>query len=177
MRLPIMIDYVEIPNGVNVSIEDGKIYIKGPKGEKYRNINNRNIIIEIKENKIIFKAYFPSKKIIRDMNTMVAHIKNDIEGVTKGFVYKLRGVSIHFPLKLKLQNNKLIIENYMGGRDIKEIEIPEGVKATLKENEITLEGYDIEVLGNLAGLIENSVKPKEKDLRKFQDGIYIIQKP
>jgi large subunit ribosomal protein L6 len=177
MRLPIMIDYVEIPNGVNISIEDGKIYIKGPKGEKYRNINNRNIIIEIKENKIIFKVYFPSKKIIRDMNTMVAHIKNDIEGVTKGFVYKLKGVSIHFPLKLKLQNNKLIIENYMGGRDIKEIEIPQGVKATLNENEITLEGHDIELLGNLAGLIENSVKPREKDLRKFQDGIYIIQKP
>jgi large subunit ribosomal protein L6 len=177
MRLPIMIDYVEIPNGVNISIEDGKIYIKGPKGEKYRNINNRNIFVEIKENKIIFKVYFPSKKIIRDMNTMVAHIKNDIEGVTKGFVYKLKGVSIHFPLKLKLQNNKLIIENYMGGRDIKEIEIPKGVKATLNENEITLEGYDIELLGNLAGLIENSVKPKEKDLRKFQDGIYIIQKP
>jgi len=80
-------------------------------------------------------------------------------------------------LKLKLQNNKLIIENYMGERDIKEIEIPMGVKATLNENEITLEGYDIELLGNLAGLIENSVKPKEKDLRKFQDGIYIIQKP
>jgi len=40
-----------------------------------------------------------------------------------------------------------------------------------------LEGHDIELLGNLAGLIENSVKPREKDLRKFQDGIYIIQKP
>jgi large subunit ribosomal protein L6 len=177
MRLPIMIDYVEIPSGVNISIEDGRIYIKGPKGEKYRNINNRNIIVEIKENKIIFKVYFPSRKIIRDMNTMVAHIKNDIEGVTKGFVYKLKGISIHFPLKLKLQNNKLIIENYMGGRDIKEIEIPKGVKAILNENEITLEGHDIELLGNLAGLIENSVKPREKDLRKFQDGIYIIQKP
>ena len=177
MRLPIMIDYVEIPNGVNISIEDGKIYIKGPKGEKYRNINNRNIIVEIKENKMIFKAYFPSRKIIRDMNAMVVHIKNDIEGVTKGFVYKLKGISIHFPLKLKLQNNKLIIENYMGGRDIKEIEIPKGVKATLNENEITLEGHDIELLGNLAGLIENSVKAREKDLRKFQDGIYIIQKP
>ena len=172
-----MIDYVEIPNSVSVSIEDGKIHIKGPKGEKYRNINNRNIIVEIKENKIIFKAYFPSKKIIRDMNTMISHIKNDIEGVTKGFVYKLKGVSIHFPLKLRLQNNKLIIENYIGGRDIKEIEIPQGVKAILNENEITLEGHDIELLGNLAGLIENSVKPREKDLRKFQDGIYITQKP
>ena len=172
-----MIDYVEIPNGVNISIEDGKIYIKGPKGEKYRNINNRNIIVEIRENKIIFKAYFSSKKIIRDMNTMISHIKNDIEGVTKGFVYKLKGVSIHFPLKLRLQNNKLIIENYIGGRDIKEIEIPQGVKAILNENEITLEGHDIELLGNLAGLIENSVKPREKDLRKFQDGIYITQKP
>jgi large subunit ribosomal protein L6 len=111
------------------------------------------------------------------MNTMISHIKNDIEGVTKGFVYKLRGVSIHFPLKLRLQNNKLIIENYIGGRDIKEIEIPQGVKAILNENEITLEGHDIELLGNLAGLIENSVKPREKDLRKFQDGIYITQKP
>ena len=177
MRLPIMIEYVEIPNSVNISIENGKIYVKGSKGEKYRNINNRNIIVEIRENKIIFKAYYPSKKIIKDMNAMVAHIKNDIDGVTKGFVYKLKGISIHFPLKLKLQNNKLIIENYMGERDIKEIEIPMGVKATLNENEITLEGYDIELLGNLAGLIENSVKPKEKDLRKFQDGIYIIQKP
>jgi len=177
MRLPIMIEYVEIPNSVNISIENGKIYVKGPKGEKYRNINNRNIIVEIRENKIIFKAYYPSRKIIKDMNAMVAHIKNDIDGVTKGFVYKLKGISVHFPLKLKLQNNKLIIENYMGERDIKEIEIPMGVKATLNENEITLEGYDIELLGNLAGLIENSVKPKEKDLRKFQDGIYIIQKP
>ena len=177
MRLPIMIEYVEIPNSVNISIENGKIYVKGSKGEKYRNINNRNIIVEIRENKIIFKAYYPSRKIIKDMNTMVAHIKNDIDGVTKGFVYKLKGISVHFPLKLKLQNNKLIIENYMGERDIKEIEIPMGVKATLNENEITLEGYDIELLGNLAGLIENSVKPKEKDLRKFQDGIYIIQKP
>jgi len=172
-----MIEYVEIPNSVNISIENGKIYVKGPKGEKYRNINNRNIIVEIRENKIIFKAYYPSRKIIKDMNAMVAHIKNDIDGVTKGFVYKLKGISVHFPLKLKLQNNKLIIENYMGERDIKEIEIPMGVKATLNENEITLEGYDIELLGNLAGLIENSVKPKEKDLRKFQDGIYIIQKP
>jgi len=172
-----MIEYVEIPNSVNISIENGKIYVKGPKGEKYRNINNRNIIVEIRENKIIFKAYYPSRKIIKDMNAMVAHIKNDIDGVTKGFVYKLKGISVHFPLKLKLQNNKLIIENYMGERDIKEIEIPPGVKATLNENEITLEGYDIELLGNLAGLIENSVKPKEKDLRKFQDGIYIIQKP
>ena len=177
MRLPIMIEYVEIPNGVNISVENGKIYVKGPKGEKYRNINNRNIIVEIRENKIIFKAYYPSRKIIKDMNAMVAHIKNDIDGVTKGFVYKLKGISVHFPLKLKLQNNKLIIENYMGERDIKEIEIPPEVKATLNENEITLEGYDIELLGNLAGLIENSVKPKEKDLRKFQDGIYIIQKP
>ena len=65
----------------------------------------------------------------------------------------------------------------MGGRDVKEIEIPKGVKASVNENEIILEGYDIEVLGNLAGLIENSVKPREKDLRKFQDGIYIVEKP
>ena len=177
MRPPVVIESIDVPNNVNIEINGDKIKVKGPKGEKERKINNREIIIEKVNNKLVLKVYFPSRKILRDFYTMVAHIKNDINGVVNGYRYKLRGVFIHFPLKIKLQGNKIVIENFMGGRDVKEIEIPKGVKATVNENEITLEGYDIELLGNLAGLIENSVRPKEKDLRKFQDGIYIVEKP
>jgi large subunit ribosomal protein L6 len=177
MRPPVITEEIDVPNNVNIEIKDSIIKVKGPKGEKERKINNRNIIIEKKDNKIVVKVYFPSRKLLRDFYTMVSHIKNDINGVVNGYRYKLRAVYIHFPIKLKLQGNKLIIENFMGGRSPKEIEIPKGVKVTVNENEIILEGHDIELLGNLAGLIENTAKIKEKDLRKFQDGIYIVEKP
>ncbi|BFI73221.1 50S ribosomal protein L6 [Nanoarchaeota archaeon] len=177
MRPPIVMEEIDIPNNVNIEINGNIIKIKGPKGEKERKINNKDIYVEKVNNKLALKVYFPSKKLLKDFYTIISHIKNDINGVVNGYRYKLKGVSIHFPLKIKLQGNKIVIENYMGGRDIKEIEIPKGVKANVNESEIILEGYDIEVLGNLAGLIENSVKPKEKDLRKFQDGIYIVEKP
>ncbi|MGC9133135.1 MAG: 50S ribosomal protein L6 [Nanopusillaceae archaeon] len=177
MRPPVIVEEIDVPNNVNIEIENNIIKIKGPIGEKERKINNRNIIVEKKDNKIVVKVYFPSKRLLRDFYTMISHIKNDINGVINGYKYKLRAVYIHFPIKLKVQENKLIIENFMGGRAPKEIEIPKGVKVTVNENEIILEGYDIEVLGNLAGLIENSAKIKEKDLRKFQDGIYIVEKP
>lgn len=177
MRPPVIVEEMDVPNNVNIEIENNIIKIKGPIGEKERKINNRNIIVEKKDNKIVVKVYFPSKRLLRDFYTMISHIKNDINGVINGYKYKLRAVYIHFPIKLKVQENKLIIENFMGGRAPKEIEIPKGVKVTVNENEIILEGYDIEVLGNLAGLIENSAKIKEKDLRKFQDGIYIVEKP
>ncbi|MGC9079303.1 MAG: 50S ribosomal protein L6 [Nanopusillaceae archaeon] len=177
MRPYIVIEKVDVPDNVKVSIEKNVIKVEGPKGKKERMINNRNIIIEKKDNQVIFKAYFPSKKVLKDLYTMIAHLKNDIHGVVNGYRYKLKAVYIHYPIKLKLDKNKLVIENFMGGKNPIVIEIPEGVKASINENEIILEGYDLEKLGNLAGLIENSVRLRDKDLRKFQDGIYIVEKP
>ncbi|BBL45801.1 50S ribosomal protein L6 [Nanobdella aerobiophila] len=178
MRSPVVMEKIKIPENIDINIDNNKIILKGNKGTIERKINDNNIII-IKENDyLVIKAYFPSKRIIKNLYTLSAHLRNDINGLVNGYRYILRSISVHFPLKIKLdKNNKLLIENYMGGRDIKEIEIPKDIKINIKENEISIEGYNIELLGNLAGLIENSVRPKEKDLRKFQDGIFIVKKP
>ncbi len=168
---------IEVPNNVNIEILENKIVVKSGNKLIERRLDNKNIIIEKKDNKVILKVYFPTRREKKDFYSAVAHIKNAITGITQGFRYKLRAVNVHFPIKLKLQQNNIIIENYLGGSDKKVIEIPKDIKVTVSENEIILEGYDIEKLGNVAGLIENSVRPGEKDLRKFQDGIYIVEKP
>jgi len=172
-------EIIEIPNNVQIKIDGDKIIIKGPKGEIERKINNPKIIFEIKDNKLYVRAEFATRREIRDMNTMISHIKNAIEGVTKGFVYKLKAIYVHFPFKMKVQGNKFIIENFMGERANRELEIPKDVKVRIEGDIVIIESCDIEKAGNFAGLLEilTKKKGKKKDPRKFQDGLYIIEKP
>jgi len=172
-------EVIEIPKNVQVRIDGDKIIIKGPKGEIIRKINNPRIVFEIKDNKLYLRAYFATRREIRDMNAMVSHIKNAIEGVTNGFVYKLKAVYVHFPFKMKIQGNKFIIENFLGERANRELEIPKDVKVKIEGDTVIVESHDIEKAGNFAGLLEilTRSKGKKKDPRKFQDGLYIIEKP
>ncbi|RDD52220.1 50S ribosomal protein L6 [Nanoarchaeota archaeon NZ13-N] len=179
MRYYTIEDTIEVPKEVQVRLEKDKIIIKGPKGEKLRKIDNPKIIVELKENKLHLKSYFATRREVRSLNTLASHIRNDIEGVTKGFIYKLKAVYIHFPFKMKIQGDKFIIENFLGERANREIEIPKDVKVRIEGDIVIVESYDIEKAGNFAGLLEALAKKKvgKKDPRKFQDGIYIIQKP
>jgi len=179
MRYYTIEETIEIPKNVQIKIDGEKIIIKGPKGEIERKINNPKIIFEIKDNKLHVRAEFATRREIRDMNTMISHIKNAIEGVTKGFVYKLKAVYVHFPFKMKIQGNKFIIENFLGERANRELEIPKDVKVRIEGDIVIVESHDIEKAGNFAGLLEilTRKKGKKKDPRKFQDGLYIIEKP
>jgi len=179
MRYYIIEEVIEIPKDVQIKIEGDRILIKGPKGEVVRKINNPRIIFEIKENKLHAKVDFATRREVRDLNTMVSHIKNAIEGVTKGFVYKLKAIYIHFPFKMKVQGNKFVIENFMGERANRELEIPKDVKVRIEGDIVVVESHDLEKAGNFAGLLEilTRKRGKRKDPRKFQDGLYIIEKP
>jgi large subunit ribosomal protein L9e len=43
--------------------------------------------------------WFSTKKQRAGVRTVASHIKNMIKGVTKGFVYKMRMVYAHFPIR------------------------------------------------------------------------------
>ncbi len=80
---------------------------------------------------------------------------------------------------MKVQGNKFIIENFLGERANRELEIPKDVKVKIQGDIVLVESYDIEKAGNFAGLLEILTRRKrgKKDPRKFQDGLYIIEKP
>ena len=50
------------------------------------------------------------------------------------------------------------------------------VEIKLNGDEIIVKGIDKETVGNIAGRIEQLTRITDRDRRKFQDGIFIIEK-
>lgn len=181
MREILLREELEIPEGINIKIEDLKykkiITVSGKQGSISREVLNNFIDIKIDNNKIIFEIKNATKKDKKDLYTIIAHLKNDFKGVTDKFTYRLRYIFVHFPMKVNIKNNYIVVENFLGGKDIKKLEIPKDIKVKIENQDIILEGHNIEELGNFAHKLEELTRILDKDLRKFQDGIYIVEKP
>lgn len=169
---------IEIPGGIEASLEDGVLKIKGPKGESQRKFRLGKLNFEIKDNKISLgheKATKSEKKII---NTMVAHINNMLKGAQEGFEYTLKVCSSHFPMTVTLEsdNKKAIVKNFLGEKIPREVSIPSGADVKIDKEIITINSVDKEIAGQTAANFERSTKVRNRDRRIFQDGIFIINK-
>ncbi len=170
---------VEIPEGVEVNIEGNKVTVTGPKGTLERVLPvPKGVLIRKENNKVIIETFFAKAQKRAVVGTLAAHIRNMIIGVTKGYKYKLKIIFSHFPMNVKVEGDKLVISNFLGEKANRVAQILPGVKVTIdkKNNDIIVEGIDIEKVGQTAANIELATKIKDKDRRKFMDGIYIYEK-
>ena len=110
------------------------------------------------------------------MNTNVAHIENMLKGVKNKFEYQLKVCSSHFPMTVKVENGKIIVKNFLGEKVDREKEIPKEVEVEVKKDLITVKSVDKELAGQAAANFETITKIRNRDIRIFQDGIYIINK-
>jgi len=69
-----------------------------------------------------------------------------------------------------------VIENFLGERNPRKASIVEGVKVTAKGDDVTVSGIDKEKVGQTVANIERATKVKKRDIRVFQDGVYLISK-
>jgi len=99
-----------------------------------------------------------------------------ITGVTKGFTYKLKIVFSHFPISVKVQGDKILIENFTGEKTPRIAKIVGTAKVTVKGDDVIVQGINIEDVGQTAANIEQATKIKKKDPRIFLDGIYIYER-
>jgi large subunit ribosomal protein L6 len=99
-----------------------------------------------------------------------------IKGVTEGFEYKMKTVFSHFPIKTSVEENKFIIQNFLGERAARTAKILEGVTVEAKGEDITVQGIDKEKVGQTVANIERATEVKYRDIRVFQDGIYRTSK-
>ena len=171
---------LEIPNGVQVSVNRSLITVNGPKGEISRDLNNPRIVFSVENNKFFIRSRKDVKFSSSDkmfMNTYLAHIKNMVKGVRKSFNAKLKVCSGHFPMQVTVAGDSLQIKNFLGEKVPRKTNIIDGVKVTIQGDTIILEGIDKEKVGQTAAKIEQATRITNRDRRIFQDGIYIIQKP
>ncbi len=165
---------VELPEGTEITVNENSITIKGPKGELNKVLDLRQLEILVNNNLVQIKTKNKRKEMV---GTVSSHMKNMVRGVNEGYEYKLKICYSHFPINVNVENNKIMIKNFLGEKKAREAKILEGVTIDIKGQDITVSGIDIEKVGQTAANIEQKTRVTGRDVRVFGDGIYITKKP
>ncbi len=169
---------VEIPDQVTVQVDGRKVNVKGPLGVLQEDLSHLPVELTLKEKEIQVSTRWPRKREIGMLGTAAARIRNMMKGVTKGYRYSLRTVYAHFPVTVKVDEKSRVvkIENFTGEKTPRFAQILQGVKATVKGEEVIVQGTDLKAVSQTAANIQNATRIKKKDLRVFLDGIYVFEK-
>lgn len=152
---------ITVPSGVTVSVgSDNVVTVKGPKGELKQTID-RDIKVEVKDGQINITR--PTDQIRhRALHGLSrALVANLVKGVTDGFTKKLELIGVGF----KAANTGNLLDLALGYSHNIIFEIPKEIKlATAQEKgqnpTITLEGTDLQLLGQVAAKIRSLRKPE-----------------
>lgn len=167
----------EIPSGVDAQIAGGRIKLKGPKGEVERKLElTKDIKIEKVDGKIKISSENERRQVKSLIGTNIAHIRNSVEGVTRGFVYKLKVVYSHFPITVKVEGGKVFIQNFLGERVPRVANIVGKTDVKVDGTDITVTGINLDEVSQTAGNIELTARITGYDKKVFQDGCYIVSK-
>jgi large subunit ribosomal protein L9e len=133
--------------------------------------------------KLRVDLWFGTRETIAAIRTICSHIENMITGVTKGFKYKMRFCYAHFPINVTSvkEDGKDVVEirNFLGEKNVRRIELFDGVKYERTKDvkdQIEISGIDITKVSLACARISQSTAVKNKDIRKFLDGIYVTEK-
>ena len=167
---------LELPEGVSVDSSSADVKVTGPRGELARTFEHSAIKFEQGEGKlnIIGKKLRRKEKAL--IGTWKAHLANMIRGVDTGFKYEMKIVFAHFPMKVAAKGKNVTIDNFLGEKATRTAAIGEGVDVKVKGDTVTIEGNNIENVGQTAANMEKATVVKGRDTRVFQDGIYLISK-
>ena len=176
MRAVEAVKSIKIPEGVEIKVEGRVVTVKGEKGILTNDFSHAPIYIGLNGNTVVVKANWPRKREAALVGTVCSHIQNMITGVTNGFTYKLKIVFSHFPISVKVREKTVAIENFTGERSPRIVKIVGDTKVIVKDEDVIVQGTNIEHVSQTAANIETATKIKIKDPRVFLDGIYIYER-
>ncbi len=167
---------IELPEDVKARYEDYVLHIEGPQGKIDREFKHDKITLKIEGEKIVVYGALPGKKDYALAGTWRAHVNNMVKGVTEGFEYHLKILYAHFPMKVAVKGNRVVIENFLGERAPRYAQIYGDTKVEVKGDMVIVKSVNKEHAGQTAANIEKATRIKNRDPRVFQDGIYIVKK-
>jgi large subunit ribosomal protein L9e len=179
-------ELLEIPEGVKVSIKTRTVTVEGPRGKLVKDLGHLAVnFTQPKKNVISIEIHHGNRKNVATLRTVRTLINNLIVGVTKGFKYKMRYVYAHFPINVNLEQNnetglwEVEIRNFIGEKIVRRIVMQAGVECEISKNqkdELVLFGNSLEAVSQSAADIQQICRVRNKDIRKFLDGLYVSEK-
>lgn len=146
---------IKIEKGVEVRIESGTIFVKGPKGELKKPLIDL-IDTRIENDEILLTPKNEEKDTNALWGLQRSLIQNMIEGVTSGFSKKLELVGVGY--KASMQGKDLILD--IGFSHPVKISASEGIVFEAEKTSITVSGIDKELVGQIAASIRKIKKPE-----------------
>ncbi|HEB56650.1 MAG TPA: 50S ribosomal protein L6 [Gammaproteobacteria bacterium] len=147
---------ITVPTGVEISIQDQTVTIKGSKGTLAHKVHT-SVEISTEGNVVTLAAREGHAGAIAQSGTARALINNMVVGVTEGFEKKLQLVGVGY--RAQAQGSKLNLT--LGFSHPIDYELPEGVSVeTPSQTEVVLKGIDKQRVGQAAAEIR-AFRPPE----------------
>ena len=155
---------ISIPAGVTVTLNNGVVNVKGPKGELSQKVDP-SIIVKIEDGHVTFEVdenspvNYKQKSAFHGLYRSLVH--NMVVGVSEGYKKVLELVGVGY----RVSNQGNIIEFALGYTHPIFIELPSEVKVETKSERnqnpiITLETCDKQLLGLICAKIRSFRKPE-----------------
>lgn len=147
---------ITVPNGVDVSIDNRTVAVKGPKGSLQLTLHQFvKIVREGNELKIVSRSEAAEHRAMA--GTMRALVNNMVTGVSKGFERKLQLVGVGY--RAQVQGGTLNLA--LGYSHPVAFRVPAGITIeTPSQNEVLVKGVDKQRVGEVASKIR-AYRPPE----------------
>ena len=147
---------VDLPSGVSASVSGQTIEVKGPKGVRTFKATD-DVTLAVEDNVVTITPRGSSKRACQQWGMSRTMVANLVTGVTDGFKKELEIQVVGYRAAMEGKNLKL---NLGLSHDVVYV-VPEGVTVVApKPTEITIEGIDEQVVGQVAANVRAWRKPE-----------------
>lgn len=169
---------IELPAGVQLTLDGRTLRAKGPLGTVSRPFPSDTLRLHGGSGRVRLELLLPpNRKGSRALlGTWAAHVRNVGAGLAHGVEAKLKVVAAHFPMKVAFKSGELVIENFLGEKHPRSTRLVPGTTAVVDGEFVTIQGHDVEEVGQSAANIERVTRIRDYDPRVFQDGIYLVER-
>lgn len=146
---------VQLPKGVSVTVKDGRVVVRGPKGELVRQVPEH---VDVKATAEVVQVTRRSdaKDARACHGLMRALVNNMVTGVTRGYERKLEINGVGYRAEVTGQKITLAL----GFSHPVVYDLPPGVSAKVEKNVVVVQGIDRQLVGQTASKVR-SFRPPE----------------
>ena len=146
---------IAIPAKTEVSVSGGMVSVKGPKGTLTRK-THRLVTIAVGNDGVHVSSTNFSKEGRSLLGSYASHVRNMVEGVSRGFTKRLsiEGVGFKWDVSGKTLNLSLGFSHPV------KLPIPECLTVTAEKGALVVSGFDKELVGQFAANVRALKKPE-----------------
>lgn len=151
---------INLPQGVEINVNDGMVNVKGPKGELQQPVLE-GVSLKVEDGVVSVERESEQKQHKAMHGLFRALINNMVVGVSEGYKKQLELVGVGYRANAKGQQ----LELALGFSHPIVFELPQEIKVTAETEKgknpiVTLESHDKQLIGQVAAKIRSLRKPE-----------------